>query len=351
MDDPALINSAVHGRPQKPFDGRLVVIRLITLIVFLGVGYFLLMRVTLYPVIHVKDFAENTKIFNSADTAVAIAIQPGKGREIAADPKKLKERTRKIADDAAFIKDSLELRRELYSKLLQTKKSNDATLALLWILLCALFSIITLISIYHFYRQWELNYVSGKRILPLNFEYCNIVETIKDLDHSIRKYNTLGMVSVTISVFGVIIFGSFVFNLFSSAFRDIEIFRKSDNALLVIIILLLRTSLLGTFIVAFIVYSSKFSNASFDQAVRFNKRKHATLFLLDLFERGETLPDVMNAFKEWNVSVESAYTDVRLDSRLAKTMFERMKHLEDLSRDLLNPKKPDSKAREEEPAE
>lgn len=69
-------------------------------------------------------------------------------------------------------------------------------------------------------------------------------------------------------------------------------------------------------------------NSSFDQAVRFNKRKDATVFLIDLFNKfkiaksnlnkeplaeqnslsRENLEAIIKAFREWNVNIESAYT-------------------------------------------
>jgi hypothetical protein len=115
--------------------------------------------------------------------------------------------------------------------------------------------------------------------------------------------------------------GVFVFDLFRNTLNEIKKF-QSSNTFLVSLLIFLRTSLLGTFIISLMLYVSKFTNASFDQAARFNKRKHAAIFLLDLFKKFTPDPttkassiaeldSIMSAFREWNFTVQSAFTSIK----------------------------------------
>ncbi len=112
----------------------------------------------------------------------------------------------------------------------------------------------------------------------------------------------------------------------------------TDNTSMVvlsIVVYILRTSLLGTFVLLSLVYTIKFTTSSFDQAVRFTKRKHASQFLLEMFTQYEpeieNIPKVMDAFSEWNVIVESAYTEVKANEKAFKTFFEHLGKLDEES--------------------
>ena len=115
-----------------------------------------------------------------------------------------------------------------------------------------------------------------------NFEH--IYRTIRSLNRAILRYSTIGKAALLVTVFTMIIVGSFVFHVFNHVLDEAQKFQNFDNGktVLLIIIIILRTSLLGSFIIAFTIYSFKFSSSSFDQSVRFTKRKHATLFLLQM---------------------------------------------------------------------
>ena len=223
------------------------------------------------------------------------------------------------------------------------------------ILYCAhVFIVLILAQLsYNIYKR----HVIDNRHYTENDKFKQIADTLKSLDHASSKYNTIGMIAAQVALVSVLVFGAVVFNLFQStekllvkldsnkyisetdrkgmkADSDVEVNNNSKNndkttkitnekektgnrnkesseSWLVIIIIILRTSLLGSFIVTVIIQTLKFVASSFDQAVRFKKRKHATLFLLQLMEHGDTregIADIMNAFKEWNTNVESAYT-------------------------------------------
>jgi hypothetical protein len=298
------------------------------LIVVLGIIIFSTLYVylvVLYPVINIDGFKDNTEIFTGIKSESS------------------------TKDDSSGVNNNIikKVEKDSYKMSSEEKYKGDhlnANLALLWMLLNLLILIIIISIVYLFYRDWELRKEFLVEDMYKNVHFKYFLATIKDLELNIIKYNVIGVISLAITVFGLIIFSVFVFGLFTNTFKDIEdINRSGNNTALIIIILLLRTSLLGTLIISFIVYSFKFSNASFDQAVRFNKRKQASLFLLNLFGNKtsgkSSLKEIMAAFKEWNVGVETAYTNIKMDSKMAKTMFDRMKNAEDLIKDLMPSKK------------
>lgn len=169
-------------------------------------------------------------------------------------------------------------------------------------------------------------------VLPFRF----IHRAIRSLNKSILRYDTVGRVSLLITVFTMIVVGSFVFNLFENVLKDADRLQtfSNTNVILSIIIVILRTSLLGSFIVTFTIYSYKFSSSSFDQAVRFTKRKHATLFLLQMFEtltlnkNVTSIEEIMSSFKEWNVNVESAFTELKNDDKSKMMVLDKVAKIE-----------------------
>lgn len=159
----------------------------------------------------------------------------------------------------------------------------------------------------------------------------NLLLTIDDLEKSILKYQTLGAFGLLTTLLTLLILGLFVTQLFQSTIDDILKFSHNESYLAILLIVL-RTSLLGSLIITFVVYAFRFTNSCFDQAVRFNKRKHASLFLMEVLDDFgqfsiESEKAIMNAFREWNVSVESAFTDIKYNPKQAKQFFEIMKEM------------------------
>lgn len=200
---------------------------------------------------------------------------------------------------------------------------NNSVLAAYILILC-----FTLIYFYYNFKYKELE--NKNEADPLlnkdrkeGFPY--IYKTIIDLDKSILKYNLIGSISLIITFSIVIVLTIFIFDLFKGTLHSIDEMSK-ENLILGILLIVLRTSLLGSFILLFVVHMIKFTRSSFDQAVRFNKRKHATLFLVQLFEEHQKdkvpIPDIMQAFREWNVTVDSAFTDKDFDKEVAKNAYD-----------------------------
>ena len=168
--------------------------------------------------------------------------------------------------------------------------------------------------------------------------FPEIRKTIKNLGRDVKKYQWIGVSSMVVIAITLIVTGTVVFNLFAEALKDAEKIKTNDNWAPFIIILVLRTSVLGSLIVSFVVYTFRFTTSCFDQSVRFTKRKHATLFLLEVAEHikleKENIGIIMTAFREWNVSVESAFTELKVDAKFAK-LFKYLGKPEDIITDMI----------------
>ncbi len=221
--------------------------------------------------------------------------------------------------------------------------------------------------------------------------YTHLSEAIDDLEKNIRRYQSVGNIGLIISGALFVVLGFFVYHLFEGTLSSVrtlgledtvisytidpkkgakKIVIKGDEApieqklerensesfvildgearvtktvstdntsmvVLSIVVYILRTSLLGSFVLLSLTYTVKFTTSSFDQAVRFTKRKHASQFLLEMFKHYNpeisNVPKIMDAFGEWNVNVESAYTDVKANEKAFKTFFEHLGKLDETS--------------------
>jgi hypothetical protein len=85
--------------------------------------------------------------------------------------------------------------------------------------------------------------------------------------------------------------------------------------------LIFRLTTLGS-LAAFVLYIGfKVTISSFDQSLRFTKRKMGTIFLAYLYARYSdkieatvTLDQIMHSFETWNKTVESAFANVKTDA-------------------------------------
>lgn len=198
--------------------------------------------------------------------------------------------------------------------------------------------------------------------------------TIYSLNTSIVRSYLLGYLTLYIGLFIFFILAVMVYALTSDNLETMAAY-KADNtvdAVVHIFPLAVRASLLGMFILGALLHAFKFAKASFDQAVRFNKRKLGALFFSELLgfclpaqaecarlvaippaapasaASGQTAPPAtpapglaqspaqgccsinatvalaLKAFNDWNENVESAYTDQKLDRKMTKSMLEMM---------------------------
>lgn len=159
----------------------------------------------------------------------------------------------------------------------------------------------------------KANILNGLEAYVKKPDFPNINQTLYELTVSSLKYNLTGIIFLIFSCICLGILGMMVFGLFENTIHDINQLGDNQFALAVILIII-RSSLLGSFILAFLLFSIRFSKAAFDQAARFNKRKHAAMFLVDMAGKiGEINPEnlkaLMKAFEEWNVNVESAFSE------------------------------------------
>ncbi len=184
-------------------------------------------------------------------------------------------------------------------------------------------------------------------------KYSSIKQTIYDIDRSILKYNLVGVIALIITISAMVILGIYVFTQFGTTIDQIKTVElvningtktivpiPPSTMTLAIVLYILRTSLVGTLIITFLIHSFKFTNASFDQATRFNKRKHATLFLLEVVTdfnglTTDNIEKIMTAFKEWNVTVESAYTDIDFNSKMAIKTLDKLDKTEENNNNLI----------------
>lgn len=167
---------------------------------------------------------------------------------------------------------------------------------------------------------------------PNKYTKFDIERTIKSLNTSIVKFSTLGYIGLVIAFASIVMLTGYVFQAFENVISDAKALGPTNIAL-VMVIVVLRASVLGALIVTFVVYMMKFVTSSFDQAARFTKRKHGALFLMQMLNEKdlsiERMKAVMNSFKEWNLNIESAYTDIKFNEKAAMSLFEKMGKLEE----------------------
>jgi hypothetical protein len=219
-------------------------------------------------------------------------------------------------------------KRALHEELLQNKLEQPQTYRLGLVCLLLLLLCFWVILYYYNLKYGHIENQSRNEERHENHKFKFIFDTITDLNKSILKYNLIGGVAMLLTFSVVLVLTVFIFDLFKGTVRSINEIGPS-NKIMAILLIVLRTSLLGSFLLLFVIHMIKFTRSSFDQAVRFNKRKHATLFLLQLFTsadnkniEGLNFANIMDAFRQWNVTVDSAFTDNNFDKAAAKGVFD-----------------------------
>jgi hypothetical protein len=97
--------------------------------------------------------------------------------------------------------------------------------------------------------------------------------------------------------------------------------KDGQKALLITIYLVFRILTLGTIPTALLIFGYNIVRASFDQSVRFAKRKHGALFWQFLHDEYEdkvqdiTFDKFKDAFDAWNKTTESSFTNINVSSR------------------------------------
>jgi hypothetical protein len=97
--------------------------------------------------------------------------------------------------------------------------------------------------------------------------------------------------------------------------------KDGQKALLITVYLVFRVLTLGTIPTALLIFGYNIVRASFDQSVRFSKRKHGALFWQFLHnEYGEKVQDITfdkfkEAFDAWNKTTESSFTNISVSNK------------------------------------
>lgn len=170
--------------------------------------------------------------------------------------------------------------------------------------------------------------IMSKGFLIVHIQF--FIRTINNLDKSILRYTMVGISSTILSTGTIVILIISVFSLFSDTSRYAEIIK--DDKIGVLILLIIRSSMVGGLILAVILKLISFSTKSFDQAARFTKRKHSTLFLMQILTKDgfelTQLNEAMHAFTIWNSSIDSAFTDhnnkTKEDTKISMDMYSDM---------------------------
>lgn len=97
--------------------------------------------------------------------------------------------------------------------------------------------------------------------------------------------------------------------------------KDGHKASLITIYLVFRVLTLGTIPTALLIFGYNIVRASFDQSVRFSKRKHGALFWQFLHDEygdkvnGISFDKFKDAFEAWNKTTESSFTNFKVSNK------------------------------------
>lgn len=130
--------------------------------------------------------------------------------------------------------------------------------------------------IVHFsYRSWKDRTTKELELAVETNALKSFSQTLLSIEKSICRSYFLGYLSFGLVCVIFVVLTALVYSLFEGTLSTIANLDTADTpkAVVFVIAIVLRTSLLGGFIIGAMMYAFKFAKSSFDQAVRFNKRK------------------------------------------------------------------------------
>lgn len=140
----------------------------------------------------------------------------------------------------------------------------------------------------------------------------------KYLNYSIQRLYLQG----TMALFITLIVGILMYTDIKLAMTwQLKMIDDAKNPTHVLAYLIFRSSALGVIATTILYFGARICISSFDQAVRFVKRKMGTVFLEYLYEyykaklkdQKVTLTQIMTFFEVWNKTVESAFSNIKTD--------------------------------------
>ncbi|GAB3720590.1 hypothetical protein [Flavobacterium koreense] len=153
-----------------------------------------------------------------------------------------------------------------------------------------------------------------------NEETNRIIEELKIyIDDNISELKRNGIIILIVTI--LIALGIYIHIVLSLKSQLLEI-KASSNPTQTVTYLIFRSTALGAIATTILILGSKITISSFDQAMRFTKRKMATYFLHFLYKQHKdqllkevNLDQIMNSFDHWNRNVASAFSNVNIESQ------------------------------------
>jgi|GEM_PF-2322373 len=144
---------------------------------------------------------------------------------------------------------------------------------------------------------------------------------IKDLKKRSENLNTIGIIILLlcITLAGYLYFD--IQDALNKQILQINNASSDKKAQLMTIYLIFRTLTLGSIPTALLIFGYNIVKASFDQSVRFAKRKHGALFWQYLLEeyrndiKDITFEKFKDAFEAWNKTTESSFTNFKVSDK------------------------------------
>jgi hypothetical protein len=151
------------------------------------------------------------------------------------------------------------------------------------------------------------------------------IEILNALNEDISKRSNNLLKIGIIVLFSCIGLTIFIYYNITSLLDDqiclIESAQSENKATLMTIYLVFRILTIGTIPTALLYFGYSITRASFDQSVRFAKRKHSALFWQFLHNvyskeiKEISFENFIEAFDNWNKTTESSFTNIKISNK------------------------------------
>jgi hypothetical protein len=149
--------------------------------------------------------------------------------------------------------------------------------------------------------------------LPNNL-LARLLVLLDDNIHALRKQGFLTLAFTLVLGFTIYI------DIKRSLVYQLNLLDNSVHPNQVLAYLVFRSSALGVIATTILYFGARLTIASFDQSVRFTKRKLGTMFLnylyvehKDQIKQEVSLGEIMTSFEIWNKTVESAFSNIKTE--------------------------------------